>query len=636
MRRARNRSLFWKLRQRAVRRISALRARMRRQARPGEVELATVQVRLEHYLRAIYGRTIRVEEFADTLPPTLAPSGDGVSAFEQYRCLAVQRAERLVRLSAGHASELQSNLERDLFELAESVSVDQTIAATQPGLARSLTAGRAAALRARTPLAGATALEREVERLAQAALANRPGAPNAPVPVAPDAEASVGWARRVAAELTRNVPARLASRYRRVAPLGIWRTEVISGDATTIREQLRDPSHEAPLPPASSSRPSRIRLPWVGPPDQIVARENPGGGGPEQQSTTSSNPDPRVDARPDDAGEGASGSEPSPDGAADPNATDERETRGSSRQAGIPRGEAYHYREWDLYAKVYHREPSVVRVSVPAASKENAPALLGERHAVLVRQVRDRFAQLRAHRQRLYRQPNGDEIDLESWVTAAGDVAAGQTPDDRFYATVRATRQAIAILLLIDVSASTRAQIDSAHRVIDIERIAALLAAEAFDALGDPYAILAFSSDGRADVRVSEIKRFAGSASGETERRLATLEPANATRLGAALRHATAMLAGRAESHRLLLILSDGRPNDRDGYIDEDYAVEDSRRAVSEARVAGVTPYCITVDPEEPREYMEHIFGEQGYRVLAETAHLPAVLLRAVQGLLRR
>ena len=83
-------------------------------------------------------------------------------------------------------------------------------------------------------------------------------------------------------------------------------------------------------------------------------------------------------------------------------------------------------------------------------------------------------------------------------------------------------------------------------------------------------------------------------------------------------------------------MLSDGRPHDRDGYVDEDYAVEDSRRAVAEARASGVTPYCITVDPEEPQEYMAHIFGENGYRALAETAHLPEVLLRAVQGLLRR
>ena len=120
-----------------------------------------------------------------------------------------------------------------------------------------------------------------------------------------------------------------------------------------------------------------------------------------------------------------------------------------------------------------------------------------------------------------------------------------------------------------------------------------------------------------------------------TEQRLSALEPSSATRLGAALRHATAELALRPESHRLLLVLSDGRPNDRDGYVDEDYAVEDSRRAVAEARAAGVTPYCITVDPEEPQEYMEHIVGEHGYRALAETAHLPEVLLRAVQRLVR-
>ena len=366
----------------------------------------------------------------------------------------------------------------------------------------------------------------------------------------------------------------------------------------------------------------------------LEARADPSGesGPPAGVAPSASRPSP--DAPPTDDPAGVETDEPSPDDPIGTRGATER-SRGRSATTTLPSGEVHRYPEWDAYAKSYHHEDAVVRVSTPALAADPPRDILGVRHAVLVRQVRDRFTQLRAHRQRLQRQPDGDEIDLEAWVTACSDLAAGQNPDDRLYATVRVTRRALAILLLIDVSASTRARIDAEHRVIDVERIAALLAAEAFDALGDAYAILAFASDGRADVRVSEIKRFSETNSALTEQRLSALQPSSATRLGAALRHATAELALRPESHRLLLFLSDGRPNDRDGYVDEDSAVEDSRRAVAEARAAGVTPYCITVDPEEPQEYMEHIFGEHGYRALAETAHLPEVLLRAVQRLVR-
>lgn len=656
------------MRHRVARRLHSLWDRRPRTPQPERVELGEVKARLEHYLRAIYGRAVRIEAIGGDapgtarrnmsgrrgranagrssesdgdvirLPAVLVPSGDGSSAFEQYRCLAVEHAERLARATAEHARTLGSDLERDLFELAEAVSVDHAIAATQPGLGRAVAAGRRFAIGHRRRAGAATSIEREVERLAQSALSTPAGAPNAMVPVERRATDSVAWARRTAAELTRGATERAVARYRRIAPLGLWGTAIIA--ATGGREAAipQDPSADAPPPPAEQTRSeSKPRLPSAGTPDQVVAREqDPGNEGAQRAGAAPSASSPAPDAPATDDAKGGETDEPSPDGPTGMPDLGDREMRGGRPAGDIPAGAAFRYPEWDLYAKGYHRDESVVRVSTPTPAADAQPAVVDAHHSALVRQVRERFAQLRAHRQRLHRQPSGDELDLEAWVTALSDRAAGHNPDDRLYATVRATRRAIAILLLIDISASTRTRIDAEHRVIDVERLAAVLAAEAFDALGDAYAIIAFSSDGRADVRVQEIKRFSETSSALTELRLGALEPANATRLGAAVRHATAMLAIRPESHRLLLVLSDGRPNDRDGYVDEDYAVEDSRRAVAEARLAGVTPYCITIDPEEPQEYMGHIFGDAGYRALSATAHLPEVLLQAVQGLLRR
>ena len=645
--------------------MRALVALVPRRVEEQHVALDEVKERLEYYLRAVYGRVIRVEPVAiekpragsqragwlirkridavsDSdadvirLPSQLVAAAGEASPFERYRCIAVQHAERLVRSSAAHAAALGSDLERDLFQLAEAVGVDRQIAKTQPGLRGAMEAGRRSALRTRE-VHPKSELERRVERLVAIAMAEPGSSSDAAVPVADAAAQSAEWARRTAAELAKRAPVD-ASRYRRIAPLGMWRTAILgagaAGGATASaagRPAL--PRADAALPPARSPRKRRPRP--VGTPEEMDTEEDSTRSDGEEASTNSPDARALADAPPSDSGpttaDGESGDAP-PDG----EARGDSERGGSTRKSSPPPGRVYRYPEWDAYAKSFHPEGTTVRAAPPPAVPSDWAREAAIEHVVLIRQVRERFGQLRAQRLRLRRQPNGDEIDLDACVTAFSDRAAGRSPDDRLYATVRMTRRELAILLLVDASASTSARIDASHRVIDIERLTAFVAAEAFDALGDAYAIAAFSSNGRADVRVAEVKGFGERNTALTGARLAALEPANATRLGAALRHATAELAERPESHRLLLVLSDGRPNDQEGYIDVDYAVEDSRRAVAEARLSGVTCYCITIDPEEPGEYAGKIFGESGYRALAQTAHLPEVLLQAVQGLLQR
>ena len=669
----RNRSLLWRLRHRFARRVRLLLDSVPRRAPVERIELVDVKPRLEYYLRAVYGRQITVDTIASEKKRTpelrttrgfirertaiivdaVSESGDDVirlptrlvatddsTPFEQYRCLAVQHAERLTRATAHHESQLGSPLEKDLFELAESVGVDRHIAATQPGLRRSIESGRRSALRSRALGRGATELERRVERLVSVALATPATAPDPAVPDHARADESAEWARRTAAELVKQAPATDSARYRGIAPLGLWGTAIGSGartgsgGASAATVQGTPPADARLKTPLDKVPRKRRRPPRRGAPEEAAAIEDPSGSDGQDAASRDPNARPVADAP---LTNDASGVPAAPSATESDDPDMEHGQEGNAHRPAVPEGGVrYRYAEWDLYAKSYHPEGSIVRVRTPVASASAWAENAASEHAVLIRQVRERFAQLRAHRQRLRRQPNGDEIDLEACVTAFSDFAAGRTPDDRLYATVRSTRREMAIMLLLDVSASTDATVDAEHRVIDIERISALVAAEAFDALGDAYAINAFSSRGRNDVRVAEIKSFAERNTPVTAMRLAALEPSHATRLGAALRHATAELVLRPEPSRLLLVLSDGRPNDTDSYINQDYGAEDSRRAVAEARLAGVTPYCITVDPEEPEEYVGHIFGEAGYRVLSKTGQLPVVLMQAVQGLLRR
>jgi len=159
-----------------------------------------------------------------------------------------------------------------------------------------------------------------------------------------------------------------------------------------------------------------------------------------------------------------------------------------------------------------------------------------------------------------------------------------------------------------------------------------LLAGEALDALGDPYAVLTFSSRGAHAVQMHVVKGFAERHDAAVRRRVSAMRPAGNTRLGAAVRHTSALLARQPAGHRLLLLLSDGRPNDMDGYQGR-YAVEDARQAVHEARALGVFPYCLTVDREES-EYLPHIFGAAGHTVLRRPDQLPLALVGAVRQLL--
>ncbi len=172
-----------------------------------------------------------------------------------------------------------------------------------------------------------------------------------------------------------------------------------------------------------------------------------------------------------------------------------------------------------------------------------------------------------------------------------------------------------------------------AQQIIEIEKIALLLASEALDALGDRYAMLAFASRGASDVRVATLKGFS-ERNGETvRRRVSAIAPEGNTRLGAAIRHTASLLAKQSVAHRLLLILSDGRPSDSDRYFEE-YGAEDSRQSILEARAEGIFPFCVAVGSDPLPECLPHIFGPEGYIALRAPDHLPHAVLRMLRQLL--
>jgi nitric oxide reductase NorD protein len=292
------------------------------------------------------------------------------------------------------------------------------------------------------------------------------------------------------------------------------------------------------------------------------------------------------------------------------------------------------YPEWDYRIGAYRAHGAVVRPGIAATgAAEWVDRVLG-RHATLVRQIRRRFDALRPRRLRLSRQSDGTELDLSVYVTAFADRQAGQSGEDRFYTAERPARRDLAIALLIDTSESTDGWVGASLRIVDVEKEALVVLIEALDALGDLYAVLAFSGHGPANVRLPTIKAFEEPSSTAVRRRVAALEPDGYTRTGAAIRHASMLLGAQRSRYRLLLVLSDGKPNDVDEYEGR-YGIEDTRRAIAEARLQGIVPFCLTVDREAPA-YLPYIFGAGGYTLLRRPELLPAVLVDTVRRLVSR
>jgi nitric oxide reductase NorD protein len=290
------------------------------------------------------------------------------------------------------------------------------------------------------------------------------------------------------------------------------------------------------------------------------------------------------------------------------------------------------YPEWDHRLGAYRQRGVVVWSRVAPTGSGAWVEEVMARHAALVRRVRRRFEGLRPQRRRVGRQEDGPDLDLSAYVAGFADRQAGRPGDDRFYVATRPARRDLALALLVDVSASTDSWVSGTQRIVDVEKESLIVLLEALDALGDRHAALAFSGEGAGGVRVLTVKDFAEPVGAGVRRRVAALEPDGYTRTGAALRHASALLARQPARHRLLLVLTDGKPNDVDHYPGR-YGIQDTRQAVAEARLQGLVPFCLTVDREAPA-YMPSIFGPRGYALLRRQELLPAVLVEVVRRLL--
>jgi len=248
----------------------------------------------------------------------------------------------------------------------------------------------------------------------------------------------------------------------------------------------------------------------------------------------------------------------------------------------------------------------------------------------LVARVRRQFAPLHPRRVLLSRQVDGTDLDLDAVVASRVAIHAGATGSDRVWQASRATARDLSVAFLLDCSRSTEAAVGDAS-VIDTARHALAALAAGIDSAGDRLGIWGFSSLRRDRVFLTRAKTFDEPMSPGVTARIGGFRPGHYTRLGAAIRHASAMLAEEPSARRLLLVLTDGKPNDLDHY-EGVHGIEDSRMAVREARAAGQSVHGVVVDLDG-QDWFARIFGRGGFTLLPHPARLPRALPEIYQTL---
>ena len=339
------------------------------------------------------------------------------------------------------------------------------------------------------------------------------------------------------------------------------------------------------------------------------------------------------------------------------------------------RGASFRYDEWDCASGSYLRGwCRLFEERLQALPDTDSQALLAAVRPYAAA-VRRRFEQVRpAGYQRVKRTPDGDELDLDAIVATRIDIRNGASPDERVYSRRERLRRDVAAAFLVDLSASTddvvpeerepppspearaqdirdpyfdededydfaarMAEEAAKRRIIDIQREAVLSMATALEGLGDRYGVYGFSGYGREAVEFYVAKEFDEPFDQGVLDAIAAMKPKRSTRMGPAIRHAVHKLTASGAALKVLLIVSDGFPQDHDygpQRGDHEYGLQDTAKALLEAEGQGVETFCVTVD-QSGHDYLRRMCADDRYMVIEETAELPEALQKAYRQLTR-
>lgn len=322
----------------------------------------------------------------------------------------------------------------------------------------------------------------------------------------------------------------------------------------------------------------------------------------------------------------------------------------------------FYYDEWDFRAGDYRPRWTRVGERFSAEGDRDFYEETLRRHHGLVMETRRQFEMMRPESfKKIKRLEDGDELDMDLAIEFHVDKKAGAGPTQRIYNRRNKIERDVAVAFLLDMSASTdeeiekqkvkhskddddddfdgdprryfqwlaarRAQalIEPPKRIIDLEKESTVLIVEALEAIGDAYGIFGFSGYGRDNVEFHVIKNLDEQMTDRVQRRISKIEPIRSTRMGPAIRHTIHKLEEYDAKVKILILVSDGRPQDH-GYgrdrTEKEYAVHDTKQALVEAKRLGITPFLITVD-KEGHDYLKQMCDDIGYEVVDDIESLP-------------
>ncbi len=305
---------------------------------------------------------------------------------------------------------------------------------------------------------------------------------------------------------------------------------------------------------------------------------------------------------------------------------EERQSQNPEEITGLP---PRHYPEWDYLSQSYRPDWACVYEALhPSGRAADIDALLAK-HAGTAKQLKRLLDLLKPQdKVRIRYQEEGSELDLDIALRSLIDFKSGSAPDPRINSSHRTNGRSIAVLLLLDLSASLNERApNSEQTILQLSQEAVSLLAWAVEQLGDPLAIAGFHSNTRFEVRYQHIKGFKEPWGDPVKARLAAMNADYSTRMGAALRHAAHYLGAQTADKKLLLVLTDGEPADID-VADPQALIEDTRQAVVELDQQGIFTYGISLDARlaaQEDDYIRQIFGQQ-YTVIDRIDRLPEQL----------
>ncbi len=325
----------------------------------------------------------------------------------------------------------------------------------------------------------------------------------------------------------------------------------------------------------------------------------------------------------------------------------------------------FFYDEWDYHIADYRARWCRLReIMLSGDAGEFFAKTLGD-YVALTPAIKAEFQRIRPEQYRLVRGlEDGEEFDLNAVITAVSDRRARLAPSPKVYTTKRQTERDVAALFLLDMSASTDEPVvplpptygqddhddwlaawkkkpvepqPKPRRIIDVTKEALVLMAEALEEIGDAYAVYGFSGQGRDNVEFYHVKSFTESLSPTIKGRIGAIEPKRSTRMGPAIRHSLEKLKDIACRVKLLILLSDGFPQDMDYGTDRrsaTYGIQDTMMALREADQAGVLTFCLTID-KAGHDYLRDMCAPSRYMVLEDVTSLPTELPKVYQRYIR-